>query len=159
MSIENVLTRWAMGVIAFAMIVVAAVLPWYTAHNDHGRGTMSGWGSWDISGHLGAELRPLPFAVLILLAAGTMIVAAGRAMFGTALAASIACFVVSLLPLMTGGAVDRRLAGSDSVAVVLGQAVYPMIAIAFVACVVSWIGYARCVLRAAPKAEVEVQPV
>ena len=61
-------------------------------------------------------------------------------------------------PLMTGGAVDRRLAGSDSVAVVLGQAVYPMIVIAFVAAVVCWIGYARCVLRAAPKAEAEVQP-
>lgn len=140
------------------MIVVAAVLPWYTAHNDHGHGSMSGWGIWDITGSLGAELRPLPFAVLILLAAGTMIVAAVRAMFGTALAAAIACFVVSLLPLMTGGAVDRRLAGSDSVAVVLGQAVYPMIAIAFVAVVVSWIGYARCVLRAAPRAEAAVQP-
>ena len=50
-----------------AMIVVAAVLPWYTAHNDHGHGSMSGWGIWDISGDLGAELRPLPFAVLILL--------------------------------------------------------------------------------------------
>mgnify|MGYP006961077728 CR=1 FL=1 len=47
------------------MIVVAAVLPWYTAHNDHGHGSMSGWGIWDISGNLGAELRPLPFAVLI----------------------------------------------------------------------------------------------
>ena len=89
---------------------------------------------------------------------GTMIAAAVRAMFGTALAAAIACFVISLLPLMTGGAVDRRLAGSDSVAVVLGQAVYPMIAVAFVACVVCWVGYARCVLRAAPKAEAEVQP-
>jgi hypothetical protein len=151
-------TRWAIGVIAFAMIAIASVLPWYTAHNDHGHGSMSGWGIWDISGNLGAALRPLPFAVLILLAAGTMIVAAVRAMFGTALAAAIACFVVSLLPLMTGGAVDRRLAGSDSVAVILGQAVTPMIVIGFAACVVSWIGYARCVLRAAPKAEVAVQP-
>ena len=140
------------------MIVIAAVLPWYTAHNDHGNGAMNGWGFWDITGNLGAELRPLPFAVLILLAAGTMIVAAVRAMFGTALAAAIACFIVSLLPLMTGGAVDRRLAGSDSVAVVLGQAVYPMIVVAFVAGVVCWIGYARCVLRAAPKAEAEVLP-
>jgi hypothetical protein len=140
------------------MIVVAAVLPWYTAHNDHGHGAMSGWGIWDITGNLGAELRPLPFAVLIVLAAGTMIFAAARAMFGTASTAAIACFVVSLLPLMTGGAVDRRLAGSDSVAVVLGQAVTPMIAIGLVACAVTWIGYARCVLRAAPKAEVEVQP-
>ncbi|MUL63073.1 hypothetical protein BOO86_01240 [Mycobacterium sp. CBMA 234] len=146
------------GIIAFAMIVVAAVLPWYTAHNDHGHGSMSGWGLWDISGNLGAELRPLPFAVLILVAAGTMIAGAVRALFGIALAAAIACFVVSLLPLMTGGAVDRRLAGSDSVAVVLGQAVPLMIGIAFTACVVSWIGYARCVLRAAPKAEAQAQP-
>ena len=45
--------------LAFAMIVVAAVLPWYTAHNDHGHGSMSGWGIWDITGNLGAALRPL----------------------------------------------------------------------------------------------------
>ncbi|MDR3659586.1 MAG: hypothetical protein P4L86_04090 [Mycobacterium sp.] len=137
------------------MIVISAALPWYTAHTSHGNGSMSGWGPWTVAGNLGAELRPLPFAVLILLGAGTMIVSAVRAMFGTALAAAIACFFVGLLPLMTGGTVDRRLPGSDSVSVVLGPAPPMIIGIGLAACLVCWIGYARCVLRAAPKAEVE----
>ncbi|MDH6244111.1 hypothetical protein [Mycobacterium sp. OTB74] len=155
--IENALTRWLIGMIAVVMIVVSAGCPWYTGHTNQGHATMSGWGIWTITGNLGAELRPLPFAVLILLAAGTMIVSAVRAMFGTALAGAIACFAIGLLPLMTGSVVDRRVAGSDSVAVALGSAPPLIIGIGLVACLVCWIGYARCVLRAAPKAEPQIQ--
>jgi hypothetical protein len=50
-------------------------------------------------------------------------------------------------------AVDRHAPGSGSVAVEVATAPMALLAIGFVATVVCWIGYARCVLRPSPRPE------
>jgi len=135
------------------MIVIAAVLPWYTAHTSHGQATMSGWGWWHIDGQLGASLRPLPFGVLIALVAGAMIYCAIRSSFGGTVVCAMGCFAVGLSAVLGTGLADRRLPDSDSVGIVVEAAPKSIVAVGLVASVVCWIGFARCVLRPAPRAE------
>lgn len=135
------------------VIVVATVCPWYTATTVGGSATLAGWGAWTEAGDLNASLRPLPLAVLAYLPAGFMIFSALRERFGAALIGAMAAVAAAILPFMTEAAVDRRLPGGDSVAVDVGSAPVLVLAFALVVFVVCWIGYARRVLRAAPRAE------
>lgn len=151
------LTRWLIGVVAAVMIVVATVLPWYTAQTAHGHATMSGWGQWSIDGHLGASLRPLPFGVLIWLVAGAMIYCAVRSAFGGAVVCAMGCFAIGLTAVLGTSLADRHRPDSDSVAIILGSAPKMIVAVGLLASIVCWIAFARCVLRPAPRAESTAQ--
>ncbi|WP_319450423.1 MULTISPECIES: hypothetical protein [unclassified Mycobacterium] len=135
------------------VIAVATVCPWYIATTVGGSATLAGWGAWTAAGDLNASLRPLPLAVLAYLPAGFMIVSALRDRFGAALIGAMATVAAAILPFMTEALVDRRLPGGESVAVDVGPAPVLVLAFALVVFVVCWIGYARRVLRAAPRAE------
>jgi hypothetical protein len=137
------------------VIVVATVCPWYTATTVGGSATLAGWGAWTAAGDLNASLRPLPLAVLAYLPAGFMIFGALRDRFGAALIGAMAAVAAAILPFMTEAAVDRRLPGGDSVAVDVASAPVLVLAFALVVTLVCWIGYARRVLRAAPRADPE----
>lgn len=139
------------------MIVMATVLPWYTAHTGHGHATMSGWGLWHIDGHLGASLRPLPFGVLIWLAAGAMIYCAVRSSFGGTVVCAMACFAIGLSAVLGTSLADRRLPDSDSVGIIVEAAPKSIVVVGLVASIVCWIGFARCVLRPAPRAQSPAQ--
>ena len=152
-TIENVLTRWLIGVIAAAMLVIATVFPWYTAHTTHGHATLSGWGHWDVEGTLGASLRPLPFGVLIWLAAGAMLYCAVRAIFGGTVLFAMACFAIGLTAILGTSLADRHVPDSDSVGIVVDVAAKSIVAVGLFASVVCWIGFARCVLRPPAQAE------
>jgi hypothetical protein len=133
------------------VIVVATAAPWYTAHTVGGSTTLAGWGEWRTTGDLNASLRPLPLAVLVYLAAGFMIYGALRNGFGAALIGAIGIVAAGILPSMLMAAVDRRLPGSDSVAVEVAAAPVLVVVIGLVAVTVCWLGYARRVLRGAPR--------
>jgi hypothetical protein len=135
------------------VIVVATVCPWYTATTVGGSAKLAGWGAWTAAGDLNASLRPLPLAVLAYLPAGFMIFSAVRERFGAALIGAMVTVAAAILPFMTEALVDRRLPGSDSVAVDVASAPVLVLAFALVVFVVCWIGYARRVLRAAPRAD------
>jgi hypothetical protein len=151
-TIENVLTRWLIGVIAGAMIIIATAFPWYTAQTALGHAIMSGWGQWSIDGHLGASLRPLPFGVLIWLAAGAMGYCAARSLFGGTVVGAMGCFAIGLTAVLGTGLADRHVPDSDSVALTLCLAPKLIVAVGLLASVVCWIGFARCVLRPPPRA-------
>jgi hypothetical protein len=135
------------------VIVVATVYPWYTATTVGGSATLAGWGAWTTEGDLNASLRPLPLAVLAYVPAGFMIYSAVRSRFGAALIGAMATVAAAILPFMAEAAVDRRLPGGDSVAVDVAAAPVLVLACALVVTLVCWIGYARRVLRAAPRAD------
>jgi hypothetical protein len=135
------------------VIVVATVCPWYTATTVGGSATLAGWGVWTTAGDLNASLRPLPLAVLAYVPAGFMIYSAVRSRFGAALIGAMATVAAAILPFMAEAAVDRRLPGGDSVAVDVAAAPVLVLACALVVTLVCWIGYARRVLRAAPRAD------
>ncbi|MDT7758709.1 MAG: hypothetical protein QOH27_4607 [Mycobacterium sp.] len=135
------------------VIVVATVCPWYTATTVGGSATLAGWGAWTTAGDLNASLRPLPLAVLAYVPAGFMIYSAVRSRFGAALIGAMATVAAAILPFMAEAAVDRRLPGGDSVAVDVAAAPVLVLACALVVTLVCWIGYARRVLRAAPRAD------
>jgi hypothetical protein len=137
------------------VIVVATACPWYTATTVGGSATLAGWGAWTAAGDLNASLRPLPLAVLAYLPAGFMIFGALRDRIGAALIGAMAAVAAAILPFMTEAAVDRRLPGGDSVAVDVASAPVLVLAFALVVTLVCWIGYARRVLRAAPRAHPE----
>jgi hypothetical protein len=140
-------------VLGVVVIVVATVCPWYTATTVGGSATLAGWGAWATTGDLNASLRPLPLAALAYVPAGFMIFSALRNHFGAALIGAMATIAAAILPFMTEAAVDRRLPGGDSVAVDVATAPVLVLAVGLVVTLVCWIGYARRVLRAAPRAE------
>jgi hypothetical protein len=114
---------------------------------------MAGWGAWTTTGDLDAGLRPLPLAVFVCLSGGAMVYAAVRAAFGVAVVAAVATFAAAVLPFLVMRAADRHVPGSGAVAIEVAAAPVALLAIGFVASVVCWIGYARCVLRPAPRAD------
>lgn len=150
--IEATLTRWSIAVLGVLAIAVATAWPWYSAQAVGGSAEMAGWGSWSVTGAVDAGLRPLPLAVLVYLSAGAMVYSAVRAAFGLAVVGATATFAAAVLPFLVMRAVDRHVPGSGSVAVEVATAPLVLLAIGFVATVVCWIGYARCVLRPAPRA-------
>jgi hypothetical protein len=149
--IEATLTRWTIGALGVLAIAVAILLPWYSAQAVGGSADMAGWGAWTITGDVDAGLRPLPLAVLVLLAAGSMVYGAVRGAFGLAVVGAMATFAMAILPFLVMRAVDRHVPGSGSVAVEVAAAPLALLAVGFVSTVVCWIGYARCVLRPSPR--------
>jgi hypothetical protein len=135
------------------IIAVATLWPWYAAHTVAGSATLAGWGTWHTAGDLNAHLRTLPLAVLAYLPAGLMIFSAVKSWFGAALIGATATVAAAILPFMTKATVDRRLPGGDSVAVDIAAAPMLVLALGLVVTAVCWIGYARRVLRAAPRAQ------
>jgi hypothetical protein len=151
-TIEAALTKW--GITALGALLVAVTLfPWFSAHNDYGSARMTGWGVWTTTGEIDASLRPLPLALLVYLPAGVMVYGALRGAFGAAVVGAMATFVAGLLPFMLKPAVDRHVPGRSAVAVDVAAAPQLVVAVALLASVVCWIGYARCVLRPAPRAD------
>jgi hypothetical protein len=149
-TIEAALTKW--GITALGALLVAVTLfPWFSAHNDYGSAQMTGWGAWTATGEIDASLRPLPLALLVYLPAGVMIYGALRGAFGAAVVGAMATFVAGLLPFMLKPAVDRHVPGRSAVAVEIAAAPQLVVAFGLVASIVCWIGYARCVLRPAPR--------
>ena len=65
----------------------------------------------------------------------------------------MATFAGGLMPFMLMPAADRRLPGRDAVGISVAAGPQVVTAMALVVTVICWIGYARCVLRAAPRAE------
>lgn len=133
--------------------MAATAAPWYTAHTVGGSATLAGWGAWCTTGDLNASLRPLPLAVLVYVAAGFMIYGAWSNRFGAALVGAIGTVAAAILPSMLKAVADRRLPGSDSVAVNLAAAPLLVVGIGLMVMTVCWLGYARRVLRAAPRDE------
>ena len=117
-----------------------------------GSAHMAGWGAWSTTGDVDASLRPLPLGVLVYLSAGVMVLSAVRRAFGVAVVGAMATFAAAILPFLVMRAVDRRLPGGGAVAVEVATAPLVLLGVGFAATVVCWIGYARCVLRAAPRA-------
>jgi hypothetical protein len=134
-------------------IVAATFFPWYSAHAVGGSAEMVGWGAWTTTGDVGASLRTLPLAVPVYLAAALMVYSAVRSAFGVAVVGAMAMFAAAILPFLVMRAVDSHAPGSGSVAVEVATAPMALLAIGFVATVVCWIGYARCVLRPSPRPE------
>lgn len=130
---------------------MAAVLPWYSAEAVGGSADMAGWGAWTTTGDVDAGLRPLPLALLVLPAAGAMVYGAVRSAFGLTVVGAMATFAVAILPFLVMRAVDRHVPGSGSVAVEVAAAPLALLGIGLVSTIVCWIGYARCVLRPAPR--------
>jgi hypothetical protein len=151
--IEVTLTRWTIGVLGILAISAATLFPWYSAHAAGGSAHMAGWGAWTTTGDIGASLRMLPLAVLTYLSAGVMVYSAVRSAFGVAVVGAMASFAAAILPFMVMRAVDSHAPGSGSVAVEVAAAPMALLAIGFVATVVCWLGYARCVLRPSPRPE------
>jgi hypothetical protein len=149
--IEATLTRWAIGALGVLAIAVAALLPWYSAEAVGGSADMAGWGAWSTTGDVDAGLRPLPLALLLLPAAGSMVYGAVRSAFGLAVVGAMGTFAVAILPFLVMRAVDRHVPGSGSVAVEVAAAPLVLLAVGFVSTVVCWVGYARCVLRPSPR--------
>ncbi len=76
-----------------------------------------------------------------------------RGSFGVAVVGAMATVAVAILPVMLVPAVDRHVQGSAAVGIDVGSAATWVLVIALVATVASWIAYARCVLRARPRAD------
>lgn len=129
----------------------ATILPWYSARTTHGAATMNGLGQWSVDGQLGASLRPLPFGVLIWIAAATMIYCAVRGVFGGTVVCAMSCLAVGLVAVLGTSLADRHVAGSDSVGIGVESAARSLVAVGLAASVVCWIAFARCVLRPAPR--------
>jgi hypothetical protein len=151
-TIEAALTKWAITALG-ALLVAVTLFPWFSAHNDYGSAQMTGWDAWTTTGEIDASLRPVPLALLVYLPAGVMIYGALRGAFGAAVVGAMATFVAGLLPFMLKPAVDRHVPGRSAVAVDVAAAPQLVVAVALLASVVCWIGYARCVLRPAPRAD------
>ena len=151
--IEATLTRWTIGTLGVLAIAVATLFPWYSAQAVGGSADMAGWGAWSITGDVDAGLRPLPLAVLIYASAGLMVFSAVRSAFGLAVVGATATFAGAVLPFLVMRAVDRHVPGSGSLAVSVTTAPLALLGIGFVATIVCWIGYARCVLRPSPRQE------
>lgn len=126
--------------------------PWFVAQGVDGYAEMAGWGAWRRTGDVDASLRPLPLGVLVYLTAGLMIVGALRRAFGAAVIGAMATFAAVVLPHMLMPAVDRNAPGTAAVGVEVGAGPVTLLGLAVAVTVVSWIGYARCVLRPAPRA-------
>lgn len=152
--IEASLTRWTIIALGGLAIAAALLRPWYLAQAVDGSAAMAGWGAWTASGRVDASLRPLPLAVLVCVPAAVMIFSAVRSAFGMAVVGAMATLAATILPFMLMPAVDRRMPGRDSVAVEVAAAPVLILAVAIAAAIVSWIGYARCVLRPSPRAEI-----
>jgi len=144
-------TRWALGALGVLAVVVALVLPWYSAQAVGGSADMAGWGAWSTTGDVDAGFRPLPLAVPVLASAGSTIYGAVRGAFGLAVVGAMVTFAAAVLPFLVMRAVDRHVPGSGSVAVDVAAAPLALLGVGGVATVVGWIGYARCVLRASPR--------
>jgi hypothetical protein len=152
-SVESVITRWAIIALGAALAVVASGWPWFTARGVAGSAAMAGWGVWTTSGALDASLRPLPLALLVYAAVAAMVYGAVRGAFGIAVVGAMAAFGVGVLPFMLMPATTRESSGAEAVGIAVGTGPILVIAVSLVAAAVCWIGYARCVLRAAPRAE------
>lgn len=148
------MTKWTIAVLGVLAIAGALLQPWYTAHGVDGSADMAGWGAWTVTGSLDTGLRPLPLGILVCLPAGAMIVGAIRAAYGLTVVGAMAILVATLVAFLLTPAVDRRLPGRESVGIEVGAAPILVLAIAVVASAVCWIGYARCVLRSSPRAEI-----
>ncbi|MBJ7338598.1 hypothetical protein [Mycolicibacterium sp.] len=151
--IEATLTRWTIGALGVLAIAVATLFPWYSAQAVGGSADMAGWGAWTMTGDVDAGLRPLPLAVLVYAAAALTVYGAARSAFGIAVVGAMATFAAAILPFLVMRAVDRHVPGSGSVAVAVTTAPLVLLGIGFVATIVCWIGYARCVLRPSPRQE------
>jgi hypothetical protein len=149
--IEATLTRWTIGVLGILAIATSTLFPWYSAHAVGGSADMAGWGVWSTTGDIGASLRTLPLAVLIYLSAGLMVYSAVRGAFGLAVVGAMATLAAAILPFLVMRVVDSHAPGSGSVAVDVATAPLALLALGFVATVVCWLGYARCVLRPSPR--------
>jgi hypothetical protein len=135
-------------------IAAATLQPWYFAHAVDGYATMAGWGAWSTTGEVDASLRSMPLALLVYLTAAVMIYGAMSGSFGIAVVGAMATVAAAILPVMLVPAVDRHLAGSAAIGIDVGSAASWVLVIALVATVACWIAYARCVLRARPRAEI-----
>ena len=131
---------------------MATVQPWFVAHGVDGYAEMAGWGAWRRTGDVDASLRPLPLGVLAYLTAGAMIAGALRGAFGVAVIGAMATFAIAVLPYMLMPAVDRNAPGTAAVGVDVGSGPVVLLGLGLAVTIVSWIGYARCVLRPAPRA-------
>jgi hypothetical protein len=151
--IEAKITRWAIGSLGVVAIAVATALPWYTAQAATGSAQMTGWGAWTTTGDVDASFRTLPLAVLVYPPAAVMVYSAVRSAFGLAVIGAMATLAAAILPFMVMPAADRHVPGSGAVGVEVAAAPLTLLAIALVATAVCWIGYARCVLRASPRAD------
>jgi hypothetical protein len=151
-TIEAAITKWAIAALG-ALLVAVTLLPWYSAHNDGGSAQMAGWGVWTTTGEIDASLRPMPLALLVYLPTGVMVYGALRGAFGIAVIGAMATFVAGLLPFMLEPAVDRHAPGGSAVAVDAATAPQLVVAVALIASIACWIGFARCVLRPAPREE------
>lgn len=134
-------------------ITAATAAPWYAAYTVGGSATLAGWGVWRTSGDLNASLRVLPLAVFVYLSAAFMIYGASKRRFGIALVGGMGIVAAGIVPFGLKGVVARRLPGSDSVAVDLAAGPLLVLVIGLAVTTVCWIGYARWVLRAAPREE------
>ena len=114
---------------------------------------MAGWGAWSTTGEVDASLRVLPLAVLVYVPAAVMIWGAVRHAFGVAVIGAMAAFAGGVLPFMVMPAATRNVPGGEAVGISVAMGPVLVIAVALIATIVCWIGYARCVLRAAPRAE------
>jgi hypothetical protein len=139
-----------LGVLAIA---AATLQPWYSAHAIDGSAHMAGWGAWTATGDVDANLRPLPLAVLVYLPAAVMIYSVLRGAFGAAVVGAMFTLAAAILPFMLMPLAVRRVPGHESVAIEVASGPDTVLAIAVVVTIVCWIGYARCVLRPAPRAE------
>jgi hypothetical protein len=135
------------------VVVAVTLFPWYSASAVRGSARMAGWGAWHTTGVVDASLRPMPLALLVYLTAGAMIYSAVRGAFGAAVVGAMATFAAGILPFMVLPAANRHAPGSGPVTVEVAVAPPLVVAVGLVASVVCWIGYARCVLRAAPRAD------
>ena len=138
--------------LAVAIGVVATAWPWFTAQGVNGTAAMAGWGGWTTTGVLDASLRPLPLAVLAYVAVVTMLVGAWRALFGVCVIGAMTAFAAGVLPYLVMPATTRVAPGSEAVGIAVATGPGLLVAVSVVATIVCWIGYARCVLRAAPRA-------
>jgi hypothetical protein len=134
-------------------IAAATLKPWYFAHAVNGSADMAGWGAWSTTGELDASLRFMPLALLVYLTAGVMIYGAVRGSFGIAVTGAMATVAAAILPIMLVPAADRHVPGSGAVGIEVASGPRWVLVIALVATVACWIAYARCVLRARPRAE------
>jgi hypothetical protein len=151
--IEATITKYTIAVLGVSIIVAATVLPWFLAQGVNGSAEMAGWGAWTRSGDVDAGLRPLPLALLVYIPAAAMIWGALRGSFGLAVIGAMATFAGALMPFMLMPAADRRVPGRDAVGISVAAGPQVLTAIALVVTVICWIGYARCVLRPAPRAQ------
>lgn len=113
---------------------------------------MAGWGAWTTTGTVDASLRPLPLALLVVVPAGLMMWGAVTSRYGATVIGAMAAFAGGVLPFLAMPAATSNAPGSEAVGISVATGPVLVIGVSFVATIVCWIGYARCVLRAAPRA-------